>query len=229
MPTDAVALPLEFLLISSEPDTRQIVEHASSAISAHLDCAEPVEQASDLIKTRKIDALILDVPIKSALEVLDKMRRTKNSRAFKFVCVRNEAEEAVALKAGANALLRKPLDPNSVSASVRSFQAIIISERRHYKRHAITAPVIIDCDGSTYPGILENISEGGMAVNLPCLLPESSIVKFSFELDSGIVIEGKAQLRWVNKHGRAGLEFRDIGSQSQSELVAWLRNRSTEF
>lgn len=227
-PSDVVALPLEFLLVSNEYATQQILENASDAVSANLKCAE-LELASDLIKTHKIDAIILDVPIKFALDLVGKMRRTKNSRAFTFVCVNNEAEEAVALKAGANALLRKPLHPDTVSASVRSFQAIITSERRRYRRHWITTPVVVNCNDSTYPSMLENISEGGMAVHLPCLLPESSIVEFSFELDSATVIDGSAQLRWANRYGLAGLEFRNLEPQIKSALIAWLRERSADL
>lgn len=229
MPSDTVTSPLEFLLVSNERATRQIIEDASDGVSANLKCAEPVEVASDLIKARKLDAVILDVPIKFALEVLGKMRHTKNSRAFSFVCVKNDAEEAVALKAGANALLRKPLNLKTVSASVRSFQAIIASERRRYKRHGMTAPVTITCNGSTYPGMLENISQGGMAVHLPCLLPESASVEFSFELGPATVIEGKAQLRWTNKQGMTGLEFQNLDPKSRSELIAWLRSCSAEL
>jgi hypothetical protein len=151
------------------------------------------------------------------------MRRTKNARAFAFVCVNNEAESAVALRGGANALLTRPLSADGISARVNAFKSIIASERRRYQRHDVTLPVVVATGENTYQGIIENISQGGMAVRLPCLLPASSLVEFSFDLESGATIEGYAQLRWANGQGVTGMEFRDLPTKSKSDLATWLR------
>ena len=194
MQVDTPALTLEFLLVSSESSTVSSAQAALPLIGGMVACGAPsADAARELITTRKVDGVILDVDIKNALDLISRMRRSKNARAFAFVCVRNDAEEAVALKGGANAILTKPLSVKTVSSQVGSFRSIIASERRRYQRHDVTLPVVITHGDIAYPGIVENVSQGGMAVRLPCLLPGGSPVEFSFDMESGITVEGSAQ------------------------------------
>ena len=226
MPVDALSVPLEFLLVSSEESTTNAAQTAVKELGGTLGCEQSAEVAREFLKTHKIDSIILDLELKSALDLITEMRRTKNARAFAFVCVNNEAESAVALKGGANALLTRPLTVNSISSRVNAFKSIIASERRRYQRHDVTLPVVIVTGENTYQGIVENISQGGMAVRLPCLLPASSLVEFSFDLESGATIEGYAQLRWANGQGVTGMEFRDLPMRSKSDLLGWLRTQA---
>src|SRR6478736_5052532 len=218
MPADTSAVMLEFLLVSSESSTQTAVQTALKDVGGAVECKSSSDAACDFIKTHKIDSVILDVDIKSALEVIAHMRQSKNARAFAFVCVSNEAESAVALKCGANALLTKPLEVKSIFSTVSSFRSIIASERRRYQRHDVTVPVVIGFNENTYQGIVENISQGGMAVRLPCLLPNSSLVEFSFDLESGMTIDGCAQVRWANGAVVVGMEFRDLPVKSKEAL-----------
>lgn len=227
MHVETPAETLEFLLVSSESVTVSAVQTALKEIGAHVACAPTVENARELITTCKVDGVILDVDIKSALDLIARMRQSKNARAFAFVCVKNDAEEAVALKGGATALLTKPLTVKAIFAKIGSFKSIIASERRRYRRHDVTLPVVITLGEIGYPGIVENISQGGMAVRLPCLLPGSSIVEFSFDLESGTTVEGGAQLRWANRDGLVGMEFRTIPLKSKDDLMSWLREQAS--
>lgn len=226
MPVETPAFTLEFLLVTSEPFTVNSVQAALNKVGAALDCAPSAEAARDLIASRKVDGVILDVEIKTALELISRMRRSKNARAFAFVCVKNDAEEAVAIKGGATALLTKPLDVEAIAAKIGSFKSIIASERRRYRRHDVTLPVVITLAEIAYPGIVENISQGGMAVRMPCLLPASSTVEFSFDLESGTSIEGSAQLRWASQDGLSGMEFRVLPPRSKDDLMNWLRDQA---
>ena len=155
------------------------------------------------------------------------MRRTKNARAFAFVCTNNEAEAAVALKGGATAFFTKPLNVKAIAAKISSFKSIILTERRRYQRFDVTLPVVVTLGDIGYPGLVENISQGGVAVRLPCLLPSDSLVEFSFDLDSGTTIEGCAQLRWASPDGLTGMEFRILPAKSRDDLMAWLRDQAS--
>lgn len=226
MPVETPALALEFLLVASESFTATAVQAALQEVGASLECSPSLDAARDLVASRKVDGVILDVDIKTALDLIARMRRSKNARAFAFVCVKNDAEEAVALKGGANALLNKPLSVEAIAAKIGSFKSIIASERRRYRRHDVTLPVVITLGGIAYPGIVENISQGGMAVRMPCLLPNSSTVEFSFDLESGISVEGSAQLRWASQDGLSGMEFRILPPRCKDELMNWLREQA---
>ena len=86
--------------------------------------------------------------------------------------------------------------------------------------------MVITLVGIAYPGIVENISQGGMAVRMPCLLPNSSTVEFSFDLESGVSVEGSAQLRWASQDGLSGMEFRILPPRCKDELMNWLREQA---
>jgi hypothetical protein len=58
------------------------------------------------------------------------------------------------------------------------------------------------------------------------LLPDSSLVEFSFDLESGTSIEGCCQLRWARRDGLMGMEFRVLPPKSKDDLMAWLREQS---
>ena len=238
MHVESPTINFEFLLVSNESSAQEAVHEALSAVGGTVESATSIEAARDLVTTHKVDGVILDVDIKSALDQAGHARRVgrreRGRPSIRRSTIRElpggsghrDAEEAVALKGGANALLTKPLSIESVSATVRSFKSIMASERRRYQRHDVTLPVVVGLSENTYQGIIENISQGGMAVRLPCLLPEASVLEFSFELDGGIAIEGNAHLRWSNPHGLAGMEFRSLPPQSRNGLMSWLRDKA---
>lgn len=227
MPAATPALALEFLLVSGEAFTADTVGEALREIGGTATCAPSADVAREFLLTHKVDGVILDVDIKTALELISHMRRSKNARAFAFICVKNDAEEAVALKGGATATLMKPLSVAAVSARINSFKSIILTERRRYQRFDVTLPITIDLEENTYQGIVENISQGGMAVRLPCLLPESSIAEFALELQNGVALEGSVQLRWARPNGLTGMEFRTLPPRCKDELMNWLREQAS--
>ncbi|HTM35795.1 MAG TPA: PilZ domain-containing protein [Terriglobales bacterium] len=227
MPIAIPAATLEFLLVSSDSSTAGIVQAALEAVGGEAEHPSTLEAACELIVSRKVDGVILDVDLKTALDLIARMRRTKNARAFAFVCVKSEAEAAIALKGGATAFFAKPLNVKSIARKISSFKSIILTERRRYQRFEVTLPVVITLGDIGYPGLIENISQGGIAVRLPCLLPSASFVDFSFDLDSGATIEGCAQLRWASPDGLTGMEFRIFPPKSKDDLMAWLRQKAS--
>src|SRR5690348_15381118 len=164
MPVATPIETLEILLVSPESGTATTVHAGVSKMGGAAESAESAGAACEFVAAHKIDGVILDLEIRSALDVIRHMRQTKNARAFAFVCVNNDAEEAVALKGGANAILTKPLTAETVASRLHSFRSIIVSERRRYQRHDVLFPATIVLAGNTYQGIVENISQGGMAV-----------------------------------------------------------------
>ena len=81
MPVDTPAGALEFLLVSSEAFTVNAVGAALKDIGAVASYTRCTEEATRLIATEKVDGVILDVGIKSALDLIAGMRKSKNARA----------------------------------------------------------------------------------------------------------------------------------------------------
>lgn len=225
MSADTSAARLDFLLVSTDRSTPEAAQAALKTMARSLQCVDSVAAGREFVRTQKIDSVVIDLEIKTALKFIAEIRKGKNARAFAFVCVSNDAESAVALRGGANALLTRPLSVEAMAATIGSFRSIIASEHRRYFRHAVTIPAVITLGEHSYQGIVENISQGGLAIRLPCLLPEASIVDFSFDLETG-AIEGSAQLKWENTESLAGMAFRKLVPKSKQQLMTWLDDLS---
>jgi len=228
MPT-TTAIALQFLLVSDDHSTLKIVQGALESLGSNMTCSTSGQAALVYLSSHRVDGIILDLPISSALDVIATLRRAgANRRAFVFVCSTPGHEPAEALKGGANVVLQKPLDPAAIASSVKTFRGIMESERRRYFRHHVTIPVSLVVDAVNQRAMMENLSEGGMAVTMRTPLERSSSVEFSFELPFGPRVAGKAQVMWMNDAGMMGLEFRLFHGSSREHVVNWLKNKALQ-
>jgi response regulator RpfG family c-di-GMP phosphodiesterase len=221
------SIALEFLLVSNDHSTLKAVKAALDGLGSNLNCSTTADAARLYISRHRLDGLILDLDVESSVGLIASIRQGgANRRAFIFVCVEEGLGPAAALKGGANVLLIKPLDPEKIATNIKAFQGIMTSERRRYFRHQVTIPVSLTLGDTQYGAMIENLSEGGMAVLLQTTLEPSTNVEFSFELPFGPRVAGKAQVVWANRHGVIGLEFRLMRGDSEDHLVTWLTNRA---
>ena len=208
MPT-TTAVALQFLLVSDDHSTLKIVKGALDTIGSNMTCSTSGGAALVYLSSHRVDGIILDLPLSPALDVIATIRRIgANRRAFVFVCLPEGHEPVEALKGGANVVFRKPLNPAAVASSVKTFHGIMESERRRYFRHHVTIPVSFVVDTVTQRAMMENLSEGGMAVTMRNPLARSSSVEFFFELPFGPRVAGQTQVMWMNEAGMLGMEFR---------------------
>lgn len=227
MPT-TTAVALQFLLVSDDHSTLKIVQSALESLGSNMTCSTSGGAALVYLSSHRVDGVILDLPLSPALDVIATIRRAgANRRAFVFVCS-TPGHEPEALKGGANVVWPKPLDSAAIAASVKTFHGIMESERRRYFRHHVTIPVSFVVDAATQRAMMENLSEGGMAVTMRTPLARSSSVEFSFELPFGPRVAGQAQVMWMNDAGMMGLEFRLFHASSREHLVNWLKNKALQ-
>src|SRR6202035_2488560 len=107
-------------------------------------------------------------------------------------------ENTLALSAGANFLLRKPLNEGSVALHITIAKELLDRERRRYFRHALSIPAVLKEGGVVQHARMTNLSEGGMAVRTSKPLKHSSVIDFSFDLALGTSVSGKGQVAWIN-------------------------------
>ncbi|HEY1800588.1 MAG TPA: PilZ domain-containing protein [Terriglobales bacterium] len=228
MPT-TTAVALQFLLVSDDHSTLKIVQTAFDSLGSNMTCSTSGGAALVYLSSHRVDGIILDLALSPALDVIASIRRTAaNRRAFVFVCLPQGHEPAEALKGGANVVLRKPLDPVAIASSVKTFRGIMESERRRYFRHHVTIPVSLVVNAVNQRAMMENLSEGGMAVTMRNPLARSSSVEFSFELPFGPRVAGQTQVMWMNEAGMLGMEFRLFHGSSREHLVNWLKNKALQ-
>jgi response regulator RpfG family c-di-GMP phosphodiesterase len=227
MPSTAVAL--RFLLVSENPSTLKIIKAALDSLGSGMNSSTSLGAAIVYLTSHRVDGIILDVPLGDAAEFVATVRRSGvNRRAFIFMCLDAGQTPGDALKGGANVVLHKPLQVESIVSSVKTFQGIMESERRRYFRHYVTIPVSLTVEGATQRAMMENLSEGGMAISMKNPLERSALVDFSFELPFGPRVSGQAQVMWKNQAEVMGMEFRLLHGQSREHLVDWLKNKALQ-
>src|SRR5260370_11911286 len=99
------------------------------------------EAARDCLNRRKIDGVFVDLGVPGALGVIEGIRKgTSNSMAVIFACVTNAKENTHTLSAGANFLLRKPLNEDNVALHIPIAKKLLHRESRPSLPPALKPP-----------------------------------------------------------------------------------------
>ena len=220
------AVSLEFILVSNDYPTLTAVSASVKQLGATLTFAPNAESARSSIERRKIDAVFVDNEISGALELIESIRKgTSNSKAVIFVCVADSRATTLALSAGANFVLKKPVTAEGVTLHLTIAKDLMMSERRRYFRHPVNLHVLLKDEHGQQHGKMTDLGEGGMAVRTATPLKQSSPVEFAFDLSFGASLTGKGQIAWTNTEGMAGIIFRFFHGTGQDQLRAWLNAR----
>jgi len=99
----------------------------------------------------------------------------------------------------------------------------VLQDRRRHTRQVLTPHLYVALNSSASGGILTDVSEGGMALNLlgP---PVSDDVLLDLNLpESGEHFQTKGQITWTkNSERRVGLKFVDLTESSLLQIKKWL-------
>ena len=102
----------------------------------------------------------------------------------------------------------------------------VIRNRRRFSRRTVHSAVLVSMNGGR--GLLYNLSESGLAVDVMGPPPPSQLISLAFKLPgAGEPIEASAQLAWKEEPGRrAGLRFRELPQTAQQRIKEWLSSRA---
>jgi DNA-binding response OmpR family regulator len=219
-------LPLEFALVSSDYAVVTAVSHGVRKYGAKSNLSPGIDSARGSLNRRKVDGVFVDMEVPGALALIAEIRKGKsNSKAVIFACIRSSKESALALSAGANFLLLKPLTADGVVLHITTAKDMMERERRRYFRHPVNLPVLLrDADGEQLAR-MANLSEGGLAVRPRKALTHSSMIDFEFEVPFGETVSGRGQVAWTNKEGMAGILVHSFHGKGREQLEAWLCSR----
>jgi DNA-binding response OmpR family regulator len=142
------SLELEFVLVSDDYALMHAVSGGVKKYGGKFILVPTAEAARDCLKRRKIDGVFVDMEVPAALGVMEGIRKgTANNKAVIFACVADARENTLALSAGANFLLRKPLNEGSVALHITIAKELLDRERRRYFRHALSIPAVLKDGG----------------------------------------------------------------------------------
>ena len=95
-------------------------------------------------------------------------------------------------------------------------------DRRHHLRHRVSALTYVSVNESA-GGILLDISEGGLGVQVVGTFHRNQPVSFSFQLAGTMTqLTGGGQVAWASPSGQAGIKLLELRAESSKKLKEWL-------
>ena len=102
-------------------------------------------------------------------------------------------------------------------------------ERRRHARHLIRPRLYVALNGETSGGILNDVSEGGISLDILGPRPASNDVILNFDLSEiGQHFEAKGRVTWSSRalnESRVGLEFVNLSEASRFQIKNWLAKK----
>jgi CheY-like chemotaxis protein len=227
--TIIVAMPLESLLLSRDPEVIRVLQPVLEKLSIEVEVCRGVKSGQEILRTEKFDAVLVDCDdLSGAVGVLESLRKSASNRnSVTFAILNGGTSTQQAFQMGANFVLQKPISTLNARRCLGAAINFMIREQRRYFRHPVEFPATISFgQGEKLKATMTNISEGGMAIFFRGKMPKGSISTANFKLP-GIAtpLEPNVQIAWVDDSGHAGLRFTDMPKEARQQLDAWLSSQ----
>jgi ActR/RegA family two-component response regulator len=212
------------LLLSSDPHSSVIMRRVLEEFQMKTDLCLSARTAKRLLKEQVYDSVIIDCDsVDDGLSVIHEMRENRENRsAMTVTLLRDPAHMRAATEMGAHFMLHKPIPAEDARRIIRISRHLISRDVvRQYMRLPLTqlAYALID-EGKQI--VVENISEGGMAVQADEQLMNGSIRRVRFTLPNSDTISAEAKVMWSDSAGRAGLKFTAVTAEDVTRLSRWI-------
>jgi CheY-like chemotaxis protein len=132
------------LLVSADPATIQQFSLALRDLSISPDACQDAASAGLLLKSRKFDAVIVDLQLGGQSgQILDEVRLSASNRTAVTFGISDDLEDTAALRKKSQFVFERPLSPQSIHKTLKPAYGLILRERRRYFRYPVAIPVII--------------------------------------------------------------------------------------
>lgn len=226
-------MSLKALLLCSDEKIVRVLRRTLGDLDISAELCPDSDAALRKLTRQRYEAIVVDCSGDRSEEVLRSARSAACNKHAVAVAV---VEPIVGLKAvfeiGAHFVLYKPVTMEKAKSSFRAARALMKSERRRNARVAVEIPVVMRSltGGANMKVITTDLSEGGIAINLPrgrhrptgrwqlvFALPGSSA---SFEIP--------AEFAWEGSTSQAGVRFQQVAPETAHSLREWLKQNSPD-
>jgi DNA-binding response OmpR family regulator len=184
------------------------------------------EYALELIAEKRLDAIVIDwQEIADLGEFLQKIRNSRlNQEAVKVVIARDLMDIRQAFSAGIQFLIHKPASVVQISGCLEAMQGAILKQRRRGHRESFRISTDLSIRKCSLQGaMIVNVSIDGLGLllntrtcRMSAELSTGNEIEFAFRLpETDELIVGIGIIKWISRHGDAGVEFREasVGTQ----------------
>jgi len=225
-------MSLKSLVLCSDEKIVRVLRRVLGDLDIGVELCADSDSALRKLTRQRFEAIIVDVTDDGASEVLRSARNAPCNKQAVAVAI---VEPIIGLKAvfniGAHFVLYKPVSSERAKSSFRAARALMKSERRRNARVAVQIPVVLRSPeaGGNMKVTTIDLSEGGMAVNMPNKRRPTGRWQIAFSLPgTEAALELPAEFAWEGTSAQAGLRFQQISPEATQQLREWLKQNSPE-
>lgn len=226
-------MSLKSLVLCSDEKIVRVLRRVLSDLEISIaHCTDP-DGAIRKLTRQRFEAVIIDcTDLKVASLVLKSARSAPcNKRAIAVAIMDGHNGLRSAFDMGAHFVLYKPVLTERAKSSFRAARALMKRERRRNARVAVQVRATLNnpMTGFRQTMVTTDLSEGGMAVQLPKRQKDPGPWQLSFKLpDSERLIEVTGEAAWQNPGGQVGIRFTNLQVDQSHDLRLWLNQNSPE-
>jgi c-di-GMP-binding flagellar brake protein YcgR len=223
---------LKSLVLCSDQKILRVLRRVLGDLEITVELSSDPNSALRKLTRERFEAIIVDVADDGAGDVLRSARSAPCNRQAVAVAI---VEPVIGLKAvfeiGAHFVLYKPVSSERAKWSFRAARALMKSERRRNARVTVQIPVVMRSSevGGNLKVTTIDLSEGGMAVNLPKRKRPAGRYQIAFTLPgTDALLELPADFAWEGTGEQAGLRFLQVSPEATHKLRHWLKQNSAD-
>jgi ActR/RegA family two-component response regulator len=216
------------LLLSNDPQSSLVLQRVLEEFDIRTEVCSSPRNARTLLNSRSFESVIVDADtVHDGLSVIGDLAENRINRGVVTVTLLRDAEQMkAAADVGATFMLHKPVPTEDARRIMRISRHMIARDSvRQYLRLALPnlAYALLD---EAKQILVENISEGGMAIQAEeQMLPGVRCrVRFTLPGDKNQIVT-EAQVMWSDASGRAGLRFHKLEPAMQQRLARWIEEQ----
>jgi len=218
----------KILVVDDDLPTCELITTVLRAAEVEAFSLTDSREAAMRLRKEKFDGVFLDarMPQLDGIELTRQIRHSGLNAKTLVVMITGDGEQqflARAFQVGANFVLFKPVDRQSLLRLLRVTQGPIDRERRRFTRVSVRREVSINLGKDRVRGMTVDLSASGMLVQSDCQFPVGSRVEFILDLG-----KNQRSLRGVAKIVRhvgddfMGLEFHPLPTGDAETLHDFL-------
>jgi DNA-binding NarL/FixJ family response regulator len=215
------------LVLSIDPHSSQLVRGVLKEFDVKADLCLSANSAKRLLRQNRYESVIVDCDsVADGLSIFEELRNSRENRGAVTVTLLNDSTQMrAATEVGSTFMLHKPIPAEDARRIMRIARHLIARDSvRQYLRLPMNS-LAFALLNEEHQIVVENVSEGGMAIQADEQLEAGSECQVRFILPvENIEIAAKAKVKWADAAGRAGLQFTAIAEESHRALCAWIED-----